>query len=158
MMYRRDGIDFLMLQRDYTFIYLGSGTIKLNYIGFPYGSDATVAKAVVEYNIPNNIYSAFSVEFIRKGEINMFHTHNTEGDNDEKANIMGSTPYGDKISYETTLTLDSKYYLPKSIKWMDSSIFSSISYKMRWEKEKSSGTKSQIKNDLQFAFGLSVEF
>ena len=158
MMYRRDGIDFLMLQRDYTFIYLGSGTIKLNYIGFPYGSDATVAKAVVEYNIPNNIYSAFSVEFIRKGEINMFHTHNTEGNNDEKANIMGSTPYGDKISYETTLTLDSKYYLPKSIKWMDSSIFSSISYKMRWEKEKSSGTKSQIKNDLQFAFGLSVEF
>ena len=160
MMYRRDGVDFLMLQRDYTFIYLGSGTIKLNYIGFPYGSDATVGKLLVEYNIPEVLSSAFSAQLIRKGEINMFHSHNTENNNDEKANITGSTPWGENISYELTLAVEGKYYLsclPEAIDWLDCSVLTSLAYISRWTTAKSTGISTEAKTDLQFSFGVSLE-
>ncbi len=157
MMYRRDGVDFLMLQRDYTFIYLGSGTIKLNYIGFPYGSDATVGKFIVEYNLPSVLYSAFSTQLVRQGEMNMFHSHNVDNNNNEKANIMGSTPWGETISYELTLALEGKYYLPKFVSWMESSVFSNLAYISRWTTAKSTGISTEAKTDIQFSFGFSLE-
>ena len=157
MMYRRDGVDFLMLQRDYTFIYLSSGTIKLNYIGFPYGSDATVGKLLIEYNIPDVLSSAFSTQLIRKGEITMFHSHNAENDNDSKANLVGSTPYGETISYELTLALEGKYHLPEFVDWMESSVFTSLAYISRWTTAKSTGISTDAKTDLQFSFGFSLE-
>ena len=157
MMYRRDGVDFLMLQRDYTFIYQGSGTVKLNYIGFPYGSDATVLKLQVEYNIPQVIYMALGSELIRKGEINMFHSHNSNNNNNEKANIKGTTPYGDIITYQLTISADAKYYVPESIKWMDISVFGNLSYLTRWTHDKKTGETTQAKNDIQFSFGFSLE-
>jgi hypothetical protein len=157
MMYRRDGVDFLMLQRDYTFIYLGSGTIKLNYIGFPYGSDATVGKLLVEYNIPSVLYSAFSTQLVRKGEINMFHSHNVDNNNNEKANIMGTTPWGETISYELTVAVEAKYYLPEFVNWLDASVFANLAYISKWTTAKSTGVSSEAKTDLQFAFGFSLE-
>ena len=157
MMYRRDGVDFLMLQRDYTFIYLGSGTVKLNYIGFPYGSDVTVGKMQVEYNIPDVLYTTFAAELIRKGEINMFHSHNRDNNNDDKANITGSTPYGDVVTYQVTLSGEAKYIIPQFVSWMDMSVFGNLAYIMRWTDTKSTGEKSAPKNDVQFSFGFSVE-
>ncbi len=157
MMYRRDGVDFLMLQRDYTFIYQGSGTIKLNYIGFPYGSDATVGKLQVEYNVPEVVYIALGSEFIRKGEITMFHSHNTENNNNEKANIKGPTPYGDTITYQLTLSIEAKYYVPQLVKWMDISVFGNLAYLSRWTHNIKTGETSKAKNDIQFSFGLSIE-
>ena len=157
MMYRRDGVDFLMLQRDYTFIYLGSGTVKLNYIGFPYGSDATVGKIQLEYNIPEVLYTTFASELIRKGEINMFHSHNIDNDNNEKANITGSTPYGDVITYQLTLSLEAKYCVPELVSWADMSVFGNVAYIMRWTHTKSTGETTSPKNDLQFSLGFSFE-
>jgi len=157
MMYRRDDIDFLMLQRDYTFIYQGSGTIKLNYIGFPYGSDATVGKFQVEYNIPEVIYIALGSEFIRKGEITMFHSHNTKNDNNEKANISGNTPYGDIITYQLTISAEAKYYVPQLVKWMDISVFGNLAYLSRWTHSTKTGESTKAKNDFQFSFGFSLE-
>lgn len=157
MMYRRDGIDFLMLQRDYTFIYLHSGTIKLNYIGFPYGSDATVAKAQVEYEIPSILYSLFGVEWVRKGEIDMFHTHNSSSDNSDKANLMGSTPWGNTERHQVTLFMEGKYYIPSSF-FSSISLNGSLAYRTRWNIEKASGAKTGKGDDLQFSFGFSMEF
>lgn len=157
MMYRRDGVDFLMLQRDYTFIYLGSGTIKLNYIGFPYGSDAAVGKIQVEYNIPEVLSTTFALEFIQKGEINMFHSHNSGSDNNGKANITGSTPYGDTVSYQVTLSGEAGYNVPRFVSWMDMSVFGNLAYIMRWSHTKSTDATTAIKSDVQFSFGFSVE-
>ncbi len=157
MMYRRDGVDFLMLQRDYTFIYQGSGTIKLNYIGFPYGSDATVGKLQIEYNIPQVIYIALGSEFLRKGEITMFHSHNIDGNNNEKANIKGNTPYGDITTYQITLSAEAKYYVPQLVKSIDISIFGNLAYLSRWTHDKSTGDTTKAKGDIQFSFGFSLE-
>ncbi len=157
MMYRRDGVDFLMLQRDYTFIYQGSGTVKLNYIGFPYGSDATVGKLQVEYNIPEVIYIALGSELIRKGEITMFHSHNSENNNNEKANIKGNTPYGDIITYQLTISAEAKYYVPQLIKWMDISVFGNLAYLSRWTHNKKTEETTKAKSDIQFSFGFSLE-
>ncbi len=157
MMYRRDGIDFLMLQRDYSFIYLGSGTVKLNYIGFPYGSDVTVGKLQLEYSIPEVVHTTFASELIRKGEINMFHSHNKDNDNNEKANITGSTPYGDVITYQLTLSAEAKYCVPGFVKWMDMSLSGNLAYISRWTHSRSTGVRSDMKRDVQFSFGFSVE-
>ncbi len=157
MMYRRDGVDFLMFQRDYTFIYLGSGTVKLNYIGFPYGSDVTVAKLQLEYNIPEVLYTTFGAEMVRKGEITMFHSHNSENDNNGKANLMGGTPYGDRVSYQLTLSAEAKYYVPQIVSWMDMSLFGNIAYLSRWTHTKSTAVTSEKWRDVQFSFGFSLE-
>ncbi len=156
MMYRRDGVDFLMLQRDYTFIYLGSGTVKLNYIGFPYGSDVTVGKVQVEYNIPEVLYTTFASEFIRKGEINMFHSHNRDNDNDDKANITGSTPYGDVTTCQMTFSGEVKYCVPQFVSWMDMSVSGNLAYIMRWTHTKSTDVTTGIKSDVQFSFCFSI--
>ncbi len=157
VMYRRDGVDFLMLQRDYTFIYQGSGTIKLNYIGFPYGSDATVGKLQLEYNIPDVLYCSLASELIRKGEITMFHSHNSGNDNSKKADIKGGTPYGDTVTYQLTLSAEAKYYVPGLVKWMDISVFGNLAYLSRWSHNRTTGDTTKAKNDIQFSFGLSLE-
>lgn len=99
----------------------------------------------------------FGAELIRKGEINMFHSHNSDNNNGEKANITGSTPYGDVITYQVTLSGEAKYCVSELVSWMDMSVFGNLAYIMRWTDTKSTGEKSAPENDVQFSFGFCVE-
>ena len=160
IMYRRDEVDFLMPQRCYT---LGadkgnSGSPKLYYIGFPYGPDAQVIHFGTTYKVPSVFEIAFDANFVTKGEVTMFKSHNIGGDNSEKANLVGKTPSGDKHIKAFELALSAKYEVPKFVNWLDMTINANLAYVGKKNYTVSTDTYSNDAKDIQFALGVGFKF
>lgn len=160
IMYRRDEVDFLMAQRCYT---LGaaegnSAAPKLYYIGFPYGPDAKVFHAGITYKIPTVLELALDANFVTKGEVTMFKSHNIDGNNDEKANLMGKTPSGDNHIKACEIALKAKYEVPEFVNWLDMAVTANLAYVSKQNYTVSTDTYSDKASDVQFALGVSFEF
>lgn len=160
IMYRRDGVDFLMLQRSYTLGAEGGNSIapKLYYIGFPYGQDAKVLHLGATYKVPSSFELAFDANFVTKGEVTMFQSHNKDGNNDEKANLTGKTPSGDKHIKAFELSLNAKYEVPSFVDWMDMTVNANLAYVGKKTYTPSTDTYSDEVKDLQFALGVAFKF
>ncbi len=160
IMYRRDEVDFLMAQRCYT---LGadkgnSASPKLYYIGFPYGPDAKVFHVGATYKVPSVFEIAFDANFVTKGAVTMMASHNTEGDNTEKANLKGTTPSGDKHIKGVELALGAKYEIPAFVSWLDMSVNANLAYVSKQNYTVSTDTYSEKASDIQFAMGVCLKF
>ena len=152
LLYRRDGVDFLMYQRSFT--YDANYPLKLYYIGYKYGGDVMLLHLGIDYDYHDLFSLGFSVDGMLKGEMNMAKSHNNEGNNDGKPNYGGITPSGDKIQEILIVTLSGEYIIPELPLWMNLSFSSSISYVGSLYYHKQTGDVRDIKGDVQFSLGI----
>lgn len=156
LLYRRQDVDFLMYQRSYTMDGFYDA-MKLYYIGFPYGGDAMVLKFDISYRMPDVFEAGFSAEGMLHGEMDMFESHNINGDNSDLANIKDDTPYGEGILESLKLSLYGKYEFPKWWKEMDMYAFAQLSFFGRDYYEKTTGCATEKEADIQWVLGLGIK-
>ena len=156
LLYRRDIVDFLMLTKDYA---IGYGhVVHFDYIGFPYGGDAEVLRWDIDYRIPDAFQLKFSATGLYHGEMNMFMSHATSGDNDDKPDYRGTTPSGDTVFESLMLSLYGKYEVPQFVSWVKTSIWSELDWIGRRTYTKATKTYSGECQDLQYTLGVGLEF
>ena len=154
LLYRRDGLDFLMYQRSFT--YDGGSPIKLYYIGFPYGGDVMMLHFALDWVLPGKAEASLSFDGILKGEMNMLKSHNKDGDNSGDANYSGITPSGNEMMRIFILSLYGKYSFPELWNFANVSIWSELSFVGSDIYKKDSGTASDGRFDVQFVLGFSI--
>lgn len=155
VMYRRDEVDFLMLQRSYTLKSDGTGTPKLYYIGFPYGPDAQVWHLAAAYAVPGVFKAGLRYNNVTKGSIDMFASHNKDNDNNDKANIVGKTPTGTP-SHNFELAAYASFDIPDFTKILHISFDASLAYVGK--DGKILGRTYDKATDTQFALGMTLRF
>ena len=110
LLYRRDGVDFIKCMRYFHLTTdtqtnggistkYGSNALSFEYLGFKYGGDALFFTLGLDYYSFKNFNISSSISLLEKGEMNIFHSHNSEGKNDGFANYQESTPSGNPTFY-----------------------------------------------------------
>ena len=155
VLYRRDGVDFLMYQRSFT--YDLSYPLKLYYIGYRYGGDVMLLHLGIDYTLYDVFSLSFTLDGILKGEMNMAKSHNINNDNNEDSNYVGSTPSGDVTREILIATIKGEYYVPSLPSWMDLSFSSSISFVGSLDYHKGTGECENAKSDVQFSLAASLK-
>lgn len=156
LLYRRQDVDFLMYQRSYTMDGYGDA-LKFYYIGFPYGGDAMVLKFDLCYRMPDVFEAGFTAEGMLHGEMDMFKSHNTNGNNQELANIKDDTPSGNEILESLKLSIYGKYEFPDLWRGMDMYAFAQVSFFGRDHYEKTTGCATGKEADIQWVLGFGFK-
>lgn len=99
LLYRRDKVDFIKASRYY---HMGSDVVEnghipfFEYIGYRYGGDTSTLKLGVKGRGEKWGKGEVYLQFLEHGEMTIFSSHNSGNNNDDDANLRGSTPYGEK--------------------------------------------------------------
>ena len=110
LLYRRDEVDFIKCMRYFHLTTdtqtnggistkYGSNALSFEYLGFKYGGDAIFFTLGIDYNSFKNFNISSSISLLEKGAMNIFHTHNKDGNNEGFANYQESTPSGNHTFY-----------------------------------------------------------
>ena len=156
LLYRRDGVDFLMFQRSVTMNIDASTPLKLYYIGYRYGGDVALLHFGAGWRLYDVTRVYLSADFALKGEMDMAYSHNVGGDNEEYPNYPGTTPSGNLITRFMVVTLGGEYEIPGLPDWMSLSLSSSVSLVGSQVHDRASGTTSDESFDVQASFALSL--
>lgn len=164
LLYRRDLVDFIRVTRDEVVVpakngfNIGGGLIPyFSYIGFPYGGDAIVLNAKVDYKSMEGFYTSLYFQYAKKGEMNIFRSHSESGKNEDMANYMGSTPSGNITKNFIVIGLYGDYDFSSLFSYPIVKVYAEGDCVIRWEHNKSENKNSQKENDFQFTFGVSVK-
>lgn len=154
MLYRRENVDFLMFHKYATNVNYKK-VLVFDYIGFPYGGDAQVLQLEVGYRVPSLFSADLRIRAIRHGEMDFFHSHNTDNDNTDIPNIKDSTPYGTVVTDTLNIGLRGEYEFPDWVSFVSSSAYAQIDWVGRraWNKT-SSDTSTE--SDFQFSLGIRL--
>lgn len=156
LLYRRDGVDFLMFQRSVTMNIDASTPLKLYYIGYRYGGDVALLHLGADWRLYDVTRVYLSADFALKGEMDMAYSHNVDDDNEEYPNYPGTTPSGNLITRFMVVTLGGEYEIPGLPDWMSLSLSSSLSLVGSQVHDRASGTTSDGCIDVQASFALSL--
>lgn len=159
LLYRRDGVDFLMYRRSMTMNLKDNEgqPLKLYYIGYKYGGDVALLHLGISYDLYDVFSVFFTGDFMLKGEMDMAHTHNKDGKgNDGNANYAGVTPSGNVISQIMILTLGGEYHIPGLPDWMGLSFSSALSLVGAQNWNKTTKTASDGRMDVQFSLAMKL--
>ncbi|MDR2110643.1 MAG: hypothetical protein LBP32_04985 [Spirochaetaceae bacterium] len=165
LLYRRDKVDFLMITKNET---LGAWeSFYVDYIGYPYGGDAAVLQLDAAYLLPGDaVVSARFLGMIH-GRMNFFISHNSEGDNTEKANLPDHTPSGGRDQREMTFIASFRgdRKIPQPLSWLNLSTWARLDLITKGNKLMYSRTgigedlvyhRGGVSTDLQFTIGLAL--
>ena len=156
LLYRRDGVDFLMFQRSVTMDIDASTPLKLYYIGYRYGGDVALLHFGADWRLYDVTRVYLSADFALKGVMDMAYSHNVDDDNGEYPNYPGTTPSGNLITRFMVVTLGGEYEIPGLPDWMSLSLSSSLSLVGSQVHDSVSGTTSDGSFDVQASFALSL--
>jgi len=158
LLYRRDGVDFLMFRKYFTHGYpSGPGYIlSLDYIGYEYGGDAQVLQWDTGYRILGVGNFTFTLFGMRHGEMDIFMSHNTDGLNTGSANYEGTTPSGDQVAETLSASLYGEYEVPRLLTWAEMKIWAEVDWIGKRTYVKSSDSYSDPSTDLQLTVGCSL--
>lgn len=159
LLYRRDGVDFIKASRYYHMDgdNGSSGHMPFfEYIGYRYGGDTRTVKLGLDYFNPSWGKTKLYCQLMEHGEMSIYSSHNSEGNNEDDANIAASTPSGDTtvraivMSLYTTINLDSIFHWPMVSGEME------MDWIGRWDYLKSERKYSSFVHDLQVSLGITV--
>ncbi len=165
LLYRRDGIDYLMFRKYFT---MGPGggpgfVTALDYIGHPQGGDVQLLQLDAEYRLPGLGSLALRSVAARHGEMGFFTSHNLGGNNSGLANYEGSTPSGDRVSESLLLGLRIDWSLTRLLAWRSPTPWlrgASLWLRADWIGRrifvKSSGAYEGAETDFQASAGVSI--
>lgn len=160
LLYRRDGVDFLMYRKYFTHGNpAGPGYIvHLDYIGYPHGGDAQVLQWDVGYRIPSVGELNLRVMGMRHGEMNFFISHNIHGDNTGNANYEGFTPSGDRVEETLVVSFSGEYRIPKKLfSWVEANLWAQLDWIGKRTFVKADSSYEDATSDLQLTMGFAVK-
>ncbi len=156
MLYRRDKVDFIRNTRYNAVAGTAYFVNCFDYVGFTYGGDTRMLELNAEYaSIHNWDVTVFS-RFVQKGEVNIYTSHNSDGNNDDWANLRGDTPYGDNITYFCVAGLKGNADLESLFSWPGVSFSVEADWVSRFVYTKSTGNKTGAQNDLQLTASVTL--
>ena len=163
LLYRRNGVDFVMIRRYYTNgdpslpNYALSGYIlTLDYAGYEYGGDAIVLQWDGACRIPGMGRLGLRLFGMVHGAMNFFVSHNKSGVNAGYADYEGSTPSGNIISQALAASLTAEYEVPRFVSWAKARLWTEIDWINRRTYTKSPESYSAWDPDLQVTAGCSL--
>lgn len=157
LLYRRDGVDFLMFRRYFTHGDPGLAYVDhFDYIGYQYGGDAQVLLLELEYRVPGSAELGFRAMGMRHGEMGFFTSHNMAGDNGQLADYQGSTPSGDAVAESLEIGLSGRCPLPRFAAWADASVWARADWIGKRTYIKADASYTGAKADLQVSMGLTL--
>lgn len=156
LLYRRDGVDFIRNTRynavDGTAYFINC----FDYIGFVYGGDCRMMELSAKYTSPSWWTVSLFMRFVEKGEVNLYRSHNSEGMNSGMANLRGSTPWGENISYCGVVGLVLNGDLESFLSFPGISFGINLDWVGRLTKAKSTGQISDMENDFELTLSLTI--
>jgi len=168
LLYRRDRVDFLVLNRRVSFN-LGS-LYSLEYVGYPWGGDTAALQADAALSVPGRWEASARLFGMIHGAMTFFQSHNAAGDNAGRANVTGSTPSGDAADHETVVavTLRGSYAVPLPRAFPALTVWAEADYIGTWNKlaygvDPAAGAPVYVNRpgfagDLQVALGVGCVF
>lgn len=159
LLYRREIVDFVRVTRYYVHEAPIKGVYHIpffDYIGFPYGGDCRVLEIKASYSNINDWDVSIFGRFAQKGEVNIFHSHNIDGDNSGHANLQGDTPYGDKIKYFAVCGIIGNANLDGLFSWPKVSFNAELDWIGRFMYQKSTQTSEPSETDIQLTLGFTL--
>ncbi len=159
LLYRRDGVDFLMYRKYFTNGYPGPGYIlSLDYLGYPYGGDALVLQWDLGWRVSGRGSVGLRLFGMRHGEMDFLTSHNKDGDNAGYPNYEGTTPSGDKVTETLVAGLSGDYAIPSLPAWLAVKLWANLDWVNQRTFVASTGAYADISADFQLTAGLSVSF
>jgi len=158
LLYRRDGVDFIVVRQYFCHGDPGGyGYVtRFDYLGYPYGGDVQLARADIEYLAPGvGTFAAYATA-VRRGEMSFFTSHNLDGDNDGLANYEGSTPSGDEVDESLVVGLYAKVALPRPAFAAGADAWLRVDWIGRRARAASDGSYRDAEADLQVSAGVSA--
>ena len=155
-LYRRDGVDFVRVMRYPSLDAPVYHVTFFDYIGFPYGGDCRFVEIGASFDSLNGWDVGVFGRFVQKGEVNIFHSHNKDGNNEEKANLAGDTPYGAISKRFAVIGLKVSGDLSGLFAWPKVSFETELDWLGRCSHDNASGMLSNRESDLQFTIGMTV--
>lgn len=158
LLYRRDGVDFIRMTI-YPSVDAATGRVDFfDYIGFPYGGDCRLVEIGASFDSLEGWDVGLFGRFAEKGEMNIFHSHNKDGKNADKANLKGDTPYGEVSKRFAVIGLKANADLAGFFSFPKVSLEAELDWVGRCSHDNASGSLSNKESDLQFSIGMTVGF
>lgn len=160
MLYRRDGVDFLMMMRTFS-LWTVSYITTFDYIGFPYGGDSVVADWSNALVIPGICKLGLNLRASFHGEMTIYQSHNSGGDNTDMTNRQLKALSGNKLLqvYSASLFADTclndwigGFAWPEIDSWLQADYIQKVEY------QKDSSIASNLGADFQLTAGFGISF
>ena len=118
LLYRRDLVDFVLLGS--TQVNNVTQNLSYDYTGFPYGGDAMLLLLNAKYRLPGTASVHAGLFGMIHGKMNVFVSHNTDGQPEGMANLTDRTPSGngDEREYTIAFSLGGDYNIPQPVSWL----------------------------------------
>jgi hypothetical protein len=161
VLYRRDKIDFLRLNVGI------SNTVgrywHFDYIAYPYGGDSIVGLIDAAYTVPGIFDLNAKLFALKHGAMNIFLSHNADGDNTQRTTYSGSTPSGSAAEISTTfgLSLHGTINIPRFSQWLTLSVWAELDLFLIENKLMIADTvyhKEGTVSDIQAIVGMRISF
>lgn len=127
-----------------------------DYIGFPYGGDCRLVEIGASFDSLEGWDVGVFGRFAEKGEMSIFHSHNRNGNNADKANLKGDTPYGDVSKRFAVIGLKANADLGAFFTLPMVSFEAELDWVGRCNYTKATQTVADKESDLQFTIGMTV--
>ena len=157
-LYRRDDVDFVRVTRYPAVDAPVYHVTFFDYIGFPYGGDCRLVEIGASFDSLEGWDVGLFGRFAEKGEMNIFHSHNKDGKNADKANLKGDTPYGEVSKRFAVIGLKANADLAGFFSFPKVSLEAELDWVGRCSHDNASGSLSNKESDLQFSIGMTVGF
>jgi hypothetical protein len=156
LLYRRDGVDFVRSSR---YVAMDAPIYHIpffDYIGFPYGGDVRMVELRATYKSLDNWEVSVFGRLAQKGEVNIFYSHNVDGNNDDDANLSGDTPYGDKVKNFAVVGIEANANLDGLFNWPKVEFDGELDWIGRYNYTKSTKEKSAAEMDIQLTLSVTL--
>lgn len=160
LLYRRDAVDFLTVNRTWAYGSGGGHVAKFDYIGFPYGGDAIALDWRGSITIPQAGRIDMNIRAMEHGEMSMYQSHNSGGDNTGKPDRELSTPSGDRIQQMLYVSLRGEAKLGNiipSLSFPEVSFWAQLDWIGRRIHVKSNDSYEDLQSDTQFSAGFGIK-
>ena len=161
LLYRRDIVDFVRANRYWSHSALdgsfGGGHVPFfDYIGFPYGGDCRMLEIRSTYKALSHWSVSGFARWFDRGYMNLYRSHNKDGNNEGDANYAGKTPSGDIIFRNVVCGLEFKADLDRILSWPGITFEGELDWLNRWNYTKATKQYSDHQTDVQLTLGFSV--
>ncbi|MGH0052272.1 MAG: capsule assembly Wzi family protein [Sphaerochaetaceae bacterium] len=146
-LYHRDGVDFLFVRG----LRNNDDPLDFDFLGYQWGSDSQVSLLGLSYELPGIATFGLHTIWVTQGELGLFGTHTTEGNNTGRPDIYEKNPSGDVCTRTVVIGFSAVWRLLKAPVRLYSQI-DWINRKMQTKGE----APSPAHQDFQWIAGMSI--
>lgn len=155
-LYRRENVDFITMEKNYSHNY--GHIVSFDYLGFVYGGDSIVLDWTNTLTQTQKFSLKLGLRGLLHGQMNMYTSHNKDGDNTGYSNIESKTPSGDLTTRMVNASLSAKLELSNllNLKTPQTSLSFEIDYLYSDSYQKKTKTITDKKNNLQVIISTQI--